>query len=178
MTIEMTVENMHWFLDLFEELGVSVWIDGGWGVDALLGEQTRPHADIDIVIPSSDSGRLVATLFERGFVDVHTNDRVDENFVMGHSARGQIDFHVFEFSEDGHGVYKPGVVDWVISADELAVAGSIGGRIVRCLSAEYMVRSHAGYKLKPSDVHDLSRLHERFGVQLLGEQIRAIESIN
>lgn len=27
-----------------------VWLDGGWGVDALLGRQTRPHDDMDIVI--------------------------------------------------------------------------------------------------------------------------------
>lgn len=23
------------------DLGIEVWLDGGWGVDALLGEQTR-----------------------------------------------------------------------------------------------------------------------------------------
>jgi lincosamide nucleotidyltransferase A/C/D/E len=27
--------------------GLNVWIDGGWGVDALVGEQTRDHADLD-----------------------------------------------------------------------------------------------------------------------------------
>jgi len=32
-------------IDLYtqlENLGIEVWLDGGWGVDALLGEQTRP----------------------------------------------------------------------------------------------------------------------------------------
>jgi lincosamide nucleotidyltransferase A/C/D/E len=33
-----------------EVSGVEIWIDGGWGVDALLGEQTRPHRDLDIAI--------------------------------------------------------------------------------------------------------------------------------
>jgi lincosamide nucleotidyltransferase A/C/D/E len=28
-------------------LGIEIWIEGGWGVDALLGEQTRPVADLD-----------------------------------------------------------------------------------------------------------------------------------
>ena len=37
----MTADKVHWFLDLFDELGIEVWIDGGWGVDALLGECTR-----------------------------------------------------------------------------------------------------------------------------------------
>jgi lincosamide nucleotidyltransferase A/C/D/E len=25
--------------------GIQVWLTGGWGIDALLGEQTRPHKD-------------------------------------------------------------------------------------------------------------------------------------
>ena len=33
-----------------EKLGVEIWVDGGWGVDALLGEQTHPHKDLDIAI--------------------------------------------------------------------------------------------------------------------------------
>ena len=32
------------------ERGIGIWVDGGWGVDALLGRQTRAHADLDIVI--------------------------------------------------------------------------------------------------------------------------------
>jgi lincosamide nucleotidyltransferase A/C/D/E len=35
--------------DLYH-LGIGIWIDGGWGVDGLLGEETRPHADLDIFI--------------------------------------------------------------------------------------------------------------------------------
>ena len=35
-------------LDLFEGLSVTYWLDGGWGVDALYGKQTRDHRDIDI----------------------------------------------------------------------------------------------------------------------------------
>lgn len=33
-----------------EQQGITIWLDGGWGVDALLEKQTRPHGDIDIVI--------------------------------------------------------------------------------------------------------------------------------
>jgi len=51
---ETTLIDVHWYLDLFDTLGIRVWIDGGWGVDALLAEQTRPHEDLDIVIPEGD----------------------------------------------------------------------------------------------------------------------------
>ena len=32
------------FYRAMEHSGITVWIDGGWGVDALLGKQTRPIA--------------------------------------------------------------------------------------------------------------------------------------
>jgi lincosamide nucleotidyltransferase A/C/D/E len=32
-------------LKLFAENDIDVVVDGGWGVDALLGEQTCPHED-------------------------------------------------------------------------------------------------------------------------------------
>jgi Aminoglycoside-2''-adenylyltransferase len=37
-------------LDLAEESGVRLWVDGGWGADALLGEQTRKHGDLDVPV--------------------------------------------------------------------------------------------------------------------------------
>ena len=41
-----------------ENLGINIWIDGGWSVDALLGEQTRHHEDLDIVIQQKDVLKL------------------------------------------------------------------------------------------------------------------------
>ncbi len=34
----------------FQENGITIWIDGGWCVDALLNFQTRKHDDLDIAI--------------------------------------------------------------------------------------------------------------------------------
>jgi lincosamide nucleotidyltransferase A/C/D/E len=146
-------------------------------VGALLGEQTRPHADLDILIPSDDAVELVRALREHGFEDVPTDDRVDENFVMGQTERGLVDFHVFEISADGSGVYKPGVADWLISAEELGARGLVGGRPVRCLTPGYQVRSHSGYRLATTDAHDLSMLRERFGIALTNEQEEAIAAL-
>ena len=167
----MTIDNVHWFLGLFDELGVKVWIDGGWGVDALLGESTRRHDDLDIIIGWSDSRTLTEALMERGFVEVHTDDRKDRNFVLGHQSHGRIDFHVIGFAKEGGGIYGPGEIDWAISESELNAEGTIGGRTVRCLSADYQVRSHSGYPLKATDFADMNALHERFGVELSEEQI-------
>ena len=168
----MTVDKVHWFLNLFDELGIKVWIDGGWGVDALLGECTRKHQDLDIMISWEDSAILTGALSARGFVDVYTDDRKDRNFVMGHRLHGMIDFHVIDLTEDGGAIYGPGEIDWVITESELNAVGVIGGREVRCLSVDYQVRSHAGYTLQDTDFADLRALHEKYGVRLLPAQMK------
>ena len=51
-------------------LGIETWLDGGWGVDALLGEQTRPHSDVDIVVQQQDVLGLREHLERQGYHDV------------------------------------------------------------------------------------------------------------
>jgi hypothetical protein len=48
----MTAEDALALYDLFRSHGITVWVDGGWGIDALLGRQTRPHSDLDIALAS------------------------------------------------------------------------------------------------------------------------------
>ena len=168
----ITINKVHWFLNLFDELGITVWIDGGWGVDALLGECTRQHQDLDIIISWEDSAILTEALLAHGFVDIYTDDRKDRNFVMGHQSRGRIDFHVIELTKDGGAIYGPGDIDWVITELELNAVGSIGGREVRCLSVDYQVRSHTGYTLTETDFTDLRALQKKYGVKLLPTQIK------
>jgi hypothetical protein len=58
-------------LELYASLlehGVQIWLDGGWGVDALLERQTRPHKDLDAIVALDDLPSLTATLSQRGFV--------------------------------------------------------------------------------------------------------------
>ncbi len=169
----MTIDKVHWFLDLFDELDIKVWIDGGWGVDALLGECTRQHQDLDILISWEDSAVLTKTLFARGFVDIYTDDRKDRNFVMGHQSHGKIDFHVVELTANGGAIYGPGEIDWIITKSELNAVGFIAEREVRCLSMDYQVRSHTGYTLTDTDFADMHALHKKYGVKLLPEQIKA-----
>jgi lincosamide nucleotidyltransferase A/C/D/E len=48
-----------------EAAGVDAWIDGGWGIDALLGRQTRQHDDLDLVV-RSDTVTRCRRVFEAG----------------------------------------------------------------------------------------------------------------
>ena len=51
---EMSSFDLIELLRLINEASIDVWLDGGWGVDALLQTQTRPHKDVDLVLPVAD----------------------------------------------------------------------------------------------------------------------------
>jgi lincosamide nucleotidyltransferase A/C/D/E len=54
-------------VELLRAEGVVGWLDGGWGVDALLHEQTRSHADVDLVVDVAGLDRLVGSLRAEGY---------------------------------------------------------------------------------------------------------------
>ena len=47
----MTAPDVAELVAFLEENGLEIYLDGGWAVDAVLGEQTRPHDDLDIAMP-------------------------------------------------------------------------------------------------------------------------------
>ena len=50
----MTADDVLHVVRIVREAGVTVWLDGGWGIDALLGAQFRRHEDLDVVVPLAD----------------------------------------------------------------------------------------------------------------------------
>ena len=55
-------DNLTAIATALDTSGVRWWITGGWGVDLLLGRQTRPHNDVDIWIDAADDGETRAGL--------------------------------------------------------------------------------------------------------------------
>ena len=127
------------FLDLAHELGVTVWLDGGWAVDACLGRQTRTHGDIDVVIQAGELDAVVSALRARGYGDVARDDTRQWNFVLGDDRGRQVDFHVVVIDENGDGIYGPVENGQRYPAAALAGTGSVGGRPVRCISPESLL---------------------------------------
>ena len=41
----MNIDDVLILIQELNNLNIDVWITGGWGVDALLGKQTRQHDD-------------------------------------------------------------------------------------------------------------------------------------
>lgn len=156
-------------IDLYsylESLGVNIWIDGGWCVDALLGEQSRPHKDLDIAIQQKEVSQLREALLERGYRDIKVEIARDWNFVLGNEHGREIDVHVIVLNSQGDGIYGPPENGEKYPADSLTGSGLIEGRTVRCISPDWMVKFHSGYELQEKDFRDVRALCKKFGIDL------------
>jgi lincosamide nucleotidyltransferase A/C/D/E len=165
----MTLPDVSAFLDLTQELGIGIWLDGGWGVDALLGTQTRRHEDLDIVIEARHSPTLVQHLTMRGFAPAPRDDTSPWNFVYGDAHGREVDFHVIEFDDSGDA--RSGPTD-IYPSGSLAGYGTVGARTVRCVAPGWAVRFHTGYDVDEDDWADVSRLCERFGIPVPPDYVR------
>jgi lincosamide nucleotidyltransferase A/C/D/E len=157
----MTEQDVVAFVRLMDQHGITVRIDGGWGVDALLGEQTRSHSDLDIAVEHPSAAKICALLEERGYRDVPRNDTRNCNFVLGDDQGHLIDIHTYQYDDQGNLVFG-----LAYPLDSLTGSGSIGGYPVKCISVEWMVKFHSGYTLDENDYHDVKALCRRFNIPL------------
>jgi len=157
----MTAADAIEIIKLLTDHGIVVHVDGGWGVDALLGKQTRPHSDLDIAIQHEDVPKLRQLLDAFGFRDIPRDDTRDCNFVLADEQGRQVDVHSYTFDANGNNTFG---VEY--PADSLTGIGRIDGYSVNCIDPEWMVRFHSGYTLGANDHHDVSALCDRFGIEL------------
>jgi lincosamide nucleotidyltransferase A/C/D/E len=165
-TPETTLDDVVSFLALMDDVGVEVWLDGGWAVDACLGEQTRRHGDLDIAIEERHVAAAIGALERRGFAPVPRKDSRQWNFVLGDRAGHQVDFHVVVLADDGRGDYGPPENGEFYPADALTGTATVGDRTVRCISPEWLVAFHTGYEVGADDWADVQALCERFNLPI------------
>jgi|SRR5262245_12596547 len=153
-------------VDHLESRRVGVWLDGGWGIDALLGRQTRAHDDLDVLVRLEDVPRLERALAELGYSTVHGGAPC--SFELVDAAGHQVDAHPIRFAPGGEARYRmDGGEDWVFPPGSLAGAGSVLGRSVRCMTPEWAMTCHAtGYPLDAAHRADVAALAARFGIPI------------
>jgi lincosamide nucleotidyltransferase A/C/D/E len=157
------VHDVHLVLDVLEAAGVDAIVLGGWGVDALLDEQTREHEDLDLWAPIDHDHLLRGALGTVGFEPAAQGTW--QNYVLADGAGREIDVHLVAFRRDGAAVYTEHSGGEFVMRPGTFTVGSIGGRAVRCVSAEQQMRDHSdGYAPGDTDYADMRRLHERFGI--------------
>ena len=157
----MTDADVIEIYQLLDNFNIKVHIDGGWGVDALLGEQTRPHADLDIAVPHQDVPRLRELFLSRGFTEIPRDDSWECNFVLADESGREVDVHSYTFDAEGNNIFGVSY-----PADSLTGTGTIDGHRVDCIAPEWAVKFHSGYDLDINDYRDVSALCERFGLTL------------
>jgi lincosamide nucleotidyltransferase A/C/D/E len=145
--------------------GVRVWLDGGWGVDALVGEQTREHDDLDCVIALSDAPIVRAALALLGFSV--TLDESPTRFVVRDQSDHRVDFHTVTFDATGDAAQQ--LQDGSLAphpSQGFAGFGSVAGVRVACLTAAVQTLHHLGYDPDEKVHHDMRLLADRCGVDL------------
>ncbi|MFI9393642.1 nucleotidyltransferase domain-containing protein [Streptomyces bauhiniae] len=159
----MTSEDVLSVLALLRRAGADVWIGGGWGIDALVGERTRDHRDLDLMHRADQEPAVLAALGEAGFTV--TLDQRPVRFVMAAPDGREIDLHPLVFAGDGSAEQAspdPGRPFAYPSA--CFVTGTIGGKPVPCLSAGQQVYFHQGYEPSERDRHDMAQLRRVLGI--------------
>jgi lincosamide nucleotidyltransferase A/C/D/E len=170
--ISMTSVDVIAIYSSLDELGIHIWIDGGWGVDSLLGRQTRPHKDLDIAIEHRELPGFERFLASRGYRRIKREIEKPFNFVLADHKTREIDVHVISLDERGNGIYGPPKDGVMYPADSLTGSGTINGCPVRCISPQWMVKFHSGYALTEKDYRDVSALCEKYGLELPKEYHR------
>jgi lincosamide nucleotidyltransferase A/C/D/E len=151
-------------LDRLRRQGVRAYVGGGWGVDALVGEQSRPHADLDVSFDAQHEERAIESLRRMGFGIV--TDQRPVRLVMSDGAARTVDLHPVRFDHTGAGVQSGfGGAVFRYPPDGFTI-GTIAGEEVPCFTAELQVRFHTGYEPTEKDRRDMRVLHDRLGVSL------------
>jgi len=158
--------------EMLTAAGVPIWIDGGWCVDALLGEQTRAHSDLDIAIEQKHVLKLRELLAAQGYQETKLEQARPWNFVLADAQAHEMDVHVIILDDRGNGIYGPPANGEMYPAAALTGTGVINRQAVRCISPEWMVKFHSGYALKEKDFRDVSALCAKFAIALPQEYER------
>jgi lincosamide nucleotidyltransferase A/C/D/E len=154
--------------------GFRTWLIGGWGIDALLAIETRPHKDLDILILVDDVDPMRRLLAQAGFSlkELWSENaaafdfggtEVPTAFVLHDANDCEIDAHALRLDAAGNGI--PAWADdegLIFTSPDLSGRGTIRGVAVQCVSPGMQVRCHAGYELPEYQRQDLRRLREKY----------------
>ncbi len=145
-----------------EDMGVRIWIDGGWAVDALLEKQTRSHKDLDIAVENKDMEKLKNYLVQHGFKEIEREEHKKWDGVYCNEIGQEIEIHSFEINSDGS-IVEQNYWDGYDN-NSLNGTGVIDGVVVHCVSLYQIRKTHDITKrqFKENDYADMKALNEKF----------------
>ncbi len=162
-------------IESLEMAGVSYWLAGGWGVDALLRRCTRRHKDIDIVIDdfALSEPKVRQALVSLGFAHV-TRDQGGVWMPWRSNFEDRAGHRIEVLAIDWEHLRKVFALDpvrdptstWPIEdlVRETLTVGEIEGRQVPCLTTGAQLLFHTGFPLEASGQIDVALLRSEFGI--------------
>ena len=134
---EFSAKLVKTVVDALNEEGIDFWICGGWGVDALLGEQSRRHDDLDLIVSRDSLEPAIAKLAQLGFsswYETRSEVMLGSRVVLrDHPIAGRVvDLHPIGAERNRL------AFDW----------GTVAGTRVPCLDLGCQIDLHEGYSNK------------------------------
>ena len=160
---EMHAETVLLIMSWLLQAQIRSYMSGGWGIDALVGYQTRPHADLDVAFDATTEKQVLQLFATAGYT--LREDARPVRFVLGDESSQMVDFHPMMLDHTGKGIQHGFDGVFVYPAHDL-IEGVVAGVAVPCISAQLQVHFHAGYQPTEKDCADMHLLHQIFGVTL------------
>jgi lincosamide nucleotidyltransferase A/C/D/E len=146
------------------DAGATARLEGGWGIDALLGAQNREHDDVDLVIDEEHADAVRAALLDHGF-EVHFEEPPGRcSFIDAAERIVDVCFVAADRYGDRWCINRlvgRGEPDYPF---DCFTYGWVAGQQVSCLNPETQVLHHLGYEIEPVDRWDVELLRARFDV--------------
>ncbi len=152
----MSPAEVYRVLDALESVGCRTWIGGGWGVDALVGRQTRTHRDLDLAFDATHEEAAVAALQSLGYV-LETDWR-PVRYEFAAAGDRWVDLHPLALDAEGNGIQAGVDGQSFVYPASCFVTGHIDHRLVPCLSVDQQLTFHSGYPHRDIDLADIALL--------------------
>jgi len=156
----MSLEEVERIVSSIQSANYAFWLDGGWGVDALLEKQTREHKDLDICIKLVDSEQVRKLIEQAGYAVAE--DESPTRLIMQDNGGRRVDLHLLSFDKEDNGEqnYKGGFN--LYPANDLHSKGLVGKLKVDCLSPELQIKFREVYSPGEKSKHDVRMLADKF----------------
>jgi lincosamide nucleotidyltransferase A/C/D/E len=170
-------------IGLLRSAGVATWLAGGWACDALLGEQTRVHADLDLLVAEQDRGRACEVLEQHGFALAEEFDAGLMSLaleLLDRRRRRKVALHLVDIAADAPGEWAVSLGERMqslgLDSAELFATGTVAGRELPCLSPAALLALHTGYEPREEDRRDISVMCARFSLPAPPGYERALDA--
>ena len=129
---------------VMEAADLSLWLFGGWGLDARVGRITREHGDIEFWVEREQAERSKAVLVEAGAVVLPTQPPEESREYTWDGVLFSTAF--FERQPDGTITLDGRWSDWNLPADSFGdTPGILDGQAVPTMSATGMLAMKEQY---------------------------------